>query len=539
MPKDLIRLQQSEGPYGGYYRLTEPKKNVLQGLWQFGARVLKLPYNAYQTLVGRLLSYLVINPLFRKEEKNESLILQQSKYPDPLFTTQDQMDVINVVPKKNIIIRSLINWHNFFVNHTTTAKIASSLLSKLLNFLPNGSKTINKYLDKLVDQIAEKTIPGNKESLQVDQIHFRGIEQLTREQQDYLYQKLEERLHYDFRQNRKKIYFYTLQTTDNAVLDSVEVRNPGAMDQEYSSRRFLVAAMPRSNNFVDWLKHYQIYARELNATVIGFNYRGVGLSKGIVTGGEDLYADAYAQVQRLLKLGVKPENIGLVGECLGGNVAAHTAGTLHKEGEAVKLYDARSFRSLTSIIEARNKPKKTASLWNPLTWTQWLWYGIIKSIISPIIRSAKWSLDVEKEFLAIPPQDRDFLVVRSATNDSKQRFADDKMVPHKSASIYSLVKKHRKTLLTKQQEDPGHITKIEQQWIADHPRKHKFHVSEKEHKEARKANGHTVHPRLLVETYPDAVDKAANGREYLFKFFRRVWDKNESEQVALKTHSAQ
>ncbi|RUR04943.1 hypothetical protein [Legionella sp. km772] len=524
MPPQKLSLHKTAQKDGGFYRLVSPPKTFLQQIRQFAERLILFPYHVYQTVIGRLLSYLVINPLFRAEEKDESLSLQHPKHPDPLFSKEDEITVINIYPKKHILQRAILNWHSFLVNNLTSLKIVNSLLGPILRVLPSGKHSIDKYLDKLIEKIAAKVEGKKGQTFAPNQIHFRGLENLSEEQKELFYQKLEKRLHHDFRQNRQQIYFYTLQTTDNSVLDSVEVRGPDAAKTEISERHFIIAAMPRSNNFVDWLKHYQVYAKNLNATIIGFNYRGVGLSTGIVTNQNSLYADAYAQAQRLLLLGARPENIALMGECLGGNVAAHTAGTLHEEGLPVKLFNARSFRSLSSIIEGRTKPAAQAALWHPATWFNWLTYALIKLILIPVIHSANWDLNIDKQFTTIPPHDRDFLVVRSKKDDQGRRFADDIMVPHKNASTYSLVKEQTK-VIAKKQEQGQELSEQEKEWLNDQPNQHKFYVSEALHHQARTTNGHTAHPRLLISTTPRPDHTQIDGRQYAFNFFNRVWPK--------------
>ncbi len=251
MAKQKVSLQQSDKKYGGFYRLVPPPQSFLEKIKQLAERTILFPYHAYQTVVGRLLSYFVINPLFRKEEKDDSLILQHPTFPDPLFAKEDELSVINVYPKKHIIIRTILNWHRFFVNHMTTAQIANSIWSRiwagLVNFLPSGKDSIDGYLDKLVDKVSERIEGKRGAPFSPQQIHFRGIEHLSAEQQESLYQKLEARLHYDFRPNRQHIYFYTLQTTDNAVLDSVEVRNPEAVNEDISERHFIIRLLCSDN----------------------------------------------------------------------------------------------------------------------------------------------------------------------------------------------------------------------------------------------------------------------------------------------------
>ncbi|WP_419419942.1 hypothetical protein ACNVED_01140 [Legionella sp. D16C41] len=527
-----VKLEQSKSKYGSFYRLVKPKQSLAKQIGQFLLNTIKLPYTIYQIVVGRLLSYLVINPLFRKDEKNESLILQNSKNPDPLFTPADEMDVINILPKKNILIRELLNWQNFLVNHTVTLKIVYSLLSWVTHLFPKprAEKYIDSYLDKLVDSVAAK-VKGEDARFKPEQIHFRGLNQLSEAQQERFYQKLESRLNYDFRQNSNHLYFYQLQTPDNALLDSVEIRNPKSANQAIENRRFIITAMPRSNNFIDWIKHYQIYARELNTTVIAFNYRGIGLSKGIIKSEQDLYDDTLAQAQRLIKLGAKPANIAFMGECLGGNAAAHTAGILQENDNLpVKLYDARSFRSLTAILAERSLPPKGSNPLHPRSWLNWLKYGFVKFIFNPIIVSSGWSLNVDKQFAAIPPHDRDYTVVRSKKDKDGKHFADDKLVPHKKASIYSLVKEKTKELAARKQAG-AKLTSNEEEWLQDNPKLHKFYVSEEKIKDARKANGHTVHPRNLVPTCPISCDDKTqlDSRQYSLNFFKRVWPVEEEK----------
>ncbi|WP_131782153.1 alpha/beta hydrolase fold domain-containing protein [Legionella gresilensis] len=530
-----VNLKKSESKYGGFYRLENPKKKPLEKVGQFLIHLIKLPYTLFQILVGRLLSYLVINPLFRKEEKDDALIVQNPKYPDPLFMSSEEMDVINILPKKHILVRELLNWRNFLVNHTITVKVLDVLLSWVTHLFPKprAEKYIDSYLDKVVSKVEAK-IKGDNPKFKPDQIHFRGLEQLNEVQQERFYQKLQQRLGYDFRQNRSHLYFYKLQTPDNAILDSVEVRNPKSANHDIAKRRFIITAMPRSNNFVDWLKLYQIYARELNVTVIAFNYRGIGLSKGIIKSEQDLYDDALAQAQRLIKLGADPQNIGFMGECLGGNVAAHTAGTLHAEDNLpVKLYDARSFRSITAIIEQRSRPPKGANPLHPKTWLNWFIHGSVKLILNPLIVLSGWSLNVEKQFSAIPPHDRDFVVVRSKKDKQGKRFADDKLVPYNKASIYAFVKEKTKALTAKKQQGQT-LSATEEEWLQDNPKSHKFYVSEEKYKNARTANGHIVLSHLLVPTCPNACESVQpDSRQYSFNFFKRVWPEQEARSTPL------
>ena len=54
-----------------------------------------------------------------------------------------------------------------------------------------------------------------------------------------------------FNKIKKYADFYTLQTEDNAVLDSVEVHGKTALKKSMGKRCFIISCMPRSNNYID------------------------------------------------------------------------------------------------------------------------------------------------------------------------------------------------------------------------------------------------------------------------------------------------
>lgn len=520
---DKVTLIANDNQRSDYYRLKAPAHSLLKSIGQFFLQALLTPYYIYQIVVGRLLSYLAINPVFRKAEKEESLIVQNTKHADPLFNFADELCVIDVMPNRNPIMKILSNWYNFLTNKYELFKFLSRCIKKLASVFLTNEQYIDQYIDQLVAQVESHLQGKNEQKFLPYQIHFRGLDKLNAEQQATLYRKLHEKTGYDFAQNKNRVRFFKLQTTDNAVLDSVEISQKSHANEDIKNRRFIISCMPRSNNYIDWIKQYQVYAKNLDATIIAFNYRGIGLSKGIIRSQNNIYNDAYAETQRLLLEGARPENIALMGECVGGNVATHTAGTLHQQGIPVKLYNARSFRSLTAIIEEKAKPEKNASLANPLTWLHWIKYAFVKLFVFVFVKSANWELNVDKQFLAIPPHDRDFLVVRSKKDSQGQHFADDEMVPHDGASIYSLVKEQTNEIQTKKRTSVK-LTATEQEWIKDKPKAHKFHVSSL-HKDPEKANGHTVPPQLLTPSHPDLIKGKAkpDGREYAMRFFERVW----------------
>jgi hypothetical protein len=96
VPDHNTILTRSDNGQGNYFRLVA-KLTWPQRVTRFCIDVIKAPVNVYQAVMGRLLTHVFINPLLRKEEEQETLLLQNNRHPDPLFATQDEMIIINVL----------------------------------------------------------------------------------------------------------------------------------------------------------------------------------------------------------------------------------------------------------------------------------------------------------------------------------------------------------------------------------------------------------------------------------------------------------
>jgi hypothetical protein len=93
------------------------------------------------------------------------------------------------------------------------------------------------------------------------------------------------------------------------------------------------------------------------ANVCSFNYRGVGKSTGFPRTVDDLVEDGTAVIKRLLKKGVRPENIVVHGFSLGGAVATKAVldinEQLKKDGKGqLALCNERSFKSFQGTTES-------------------------------------------------------------------------------------------------------------------------------------------------------------------------------------------
>ncbi len=148
--------------------------------------------------------------------------------------------------------------------------------------------------------------------------------------------------------------------------------------------------------------------------VITFDYPGVGKSSDVkATKTKHLVKAGIAQVERLLKQGVKPENIVLDGISLGGAVATLTAAHFHNlkppQGPVrVRLINERSFGKLSSEAAAMASHVLTGKL------------AVLIPFVSPLIKLTGMEMDAAKAYKSIPDEFKTCL------------FADkDEVIPYK------------------------------------------------------------------------------------------------------------
>lgn len=473
-----------------------------------------MPMRILQYAIGRPISYLILNPLFRKPESFKTQIDQNKKYPDPKLSERSDIVIFNVIPESKYPIQILWNWIYHFKNKLLSIPIIRKLIPSSVREEDVQVVHINRVKSEIKQLLRVK-------SKTIQQIQLKGLEHFKPVERDRIFNELLTEFNYDFRQNAKEYHFFSLKTADNAILDSVEVQNATLSAQSYEDRKFIISCLPRSNNYQDWIRQYRYISDELNATVIGFNYRGCGLSKGIVFTQQNLYNDAKAQAYRLFALGAKPENIAFIGECLGANIATKVAADLHQEGYQVKVFNARSFRSLTMMLLARVTPKANESLLHLKTIFKWLASKIVYFLVIPLLRLSGWDLPVDDAYLSIPQQDKGFLCVRSRKNAQGVRFRDDTMIPHQ-ASIFSLVSNNYRRVRSKlSRNEPLSVN--EQACLRDSPKHHRFYVLPRLRTDASIVEGHTCPSRYLGPAYPTEATRNLDGREYMLDFFKRTW----------------
>lgn len=528
-----LAIKMDYQPHKGERYHLNPEKTIF---WEKVKRVLYLaiflPLNVVQLILGRFFSYIIFDPIFRQSDKSISWFTQNTRYPDHAFSDEDDFAVIDILPKRNYLLYSLSNWI-----HQLKSKWNEAIAPQFNHHLPvsmdDPSKMKDKILEKL-DQALSTQLP-NGSTLKPHQIHIKGLYYLTPEQRECFFQEATKKYRYDFKNSHQYYNYFSLKTEIGDTLDSIEVRTPKVTQQPIEERTFIIFCTPRQLNYNDFLKQHRYVANQLDTTVIGFNYRGTGHSRGIIANQYDMQDDVLAQVKRLLALGAKPENIALTGECLGANIATAVAAKLHRENCPVKLFNMRSFRSLPALVFALIWPNSESSQLKPFSWLGILFLPFICLVFIPLLYISGWDLTVEKDYLSIPAKDKGFLAVRSKKDSTGQYSKDDPIVSHTYASIYSLVKEEQIKLEQKKQTTP--LTPEEHTRLNDKRGEHKFHVNREMRKDACKVDGHACQLRYLKSTKAGSTD----ARDYMVNFFKKQWHSPElieAEKYQLTLRSA-
>ncbi|WP_133128509.1 alpha/beta hydrolase family protein [Legionella nagasakiensis] len=329
-------------------------------------------------------------------------------------------------------------------------------------------------------------------------IHLKGLEYLGDDLRNYLFKKLRTKYGSEVDTSpAANMDFFTLETPDDAVLDSVALSAESEQDKPMAERKFVIVCLANGQSYIDWLKDFNFSAKEIGCTVIGFNYRGIDYSQGMIWTQNNMIDDAIAQVKRLLALGAKAENIGLEGMCVGGAVATIAAAKLHEEELKVKLYNERSFRSVPRFLAGTVLPNAKSNPWNPITWGRYLIVGFVYVVLTPIIWLAGWRLDAASAWDKIPLADKDYSVIRNTMDVDPKAPKDDGIIEDSWASIASLMDEKRAGIIEKKRQKQP-LTEEEEQLLSDQPETHQFKVNPRV--ELKNKTPHVIARRHLIQT---------------------------------------
>ncbi|HAU1636775.1 TPA: Dot/Icm T4SS effector SdbA [Legionella pneumophila] len=472
-----------------YYSLEKEKKTF----WQHVLDILKAPFRLPGWIVSFFLARNITHVALNPNNVPQQRLIHLTK-----ISNRPEDDIVVVNFKK----RPPHKWFN-----DTLIKIANTiaalpfvtprLRTRLHYDNDNDVNHVNSLLAEIDALVQGKSNQKYCEGRAFDwsKIHLKGLEFLDPKMRGYVYEQLHEKYGLVSYTTKRKpnIEFFTLKTPDGSELDSVQVTGEEEEQKSMGERKFIITCIARDQNFINWIKDLNYTAKNLGATAISFNYRGVDYSRGLVWTENNLVDDILAQVQRLISLGADPRNICLDGMCIGGAVATIAAAKLHEKGMKVKLNNERSFTSLSSLVFGFIVPElQTANWWSPLTYGRFVLAGVVYVLLTPLIWMAGWPVDVTKAWNRIPAQDKMYSVVRDKDNGLY-----DGVIHDHFCSIAALVDSQINSILYKLSTDQP-LTEEEKQILCDDQFSHHFKPSQSVLKNPKYKGPHFISRQDLV-----------------------------------------
>ncbi|MBM3201543.1 MAG: hypothetical protein FJZ56_03950 [Chlamydiae bacterium] len=175
-------------------------------------------------------------------------------------------------------------------------------------------------------------------------------------------------------------------------------------------QKWLVMMTGRRGSYELNLDAYANYAKHMGVRVLGFNWKGVGNSEAATLDGESMIQDGLTVVNKLLELGVKPENICIYAHSLGGGVGSNVAKRLQDEGHLVGFVSDRSFADARDVVRTH------------LDFIPGLKQGV------SFLTSLWWDLEAAKNFISL----KGFKGIVYSKEDI--------VIPYETSSLYKRVK---------------------------------------------------------------------------------------------------
>lgn len=480
-----------------YYILEKPQRSFKS----FFLSIIKIPFSLPKWILSFILARnftnAALNPNNVKTQKPVHLV----------FTSDEKAEkgsvIVNVLPHESL--KGLKDYLLKINSSIIPLPFITKILKRQMSY--NDPEDL-AYIDHVlaeIDLLLEGSSTSEKcngKTFTMDEVHIKGLETLDKPLQDYFHAQLYKKYGKELVEQPRtlKLDFFSLETQDSAVLDSVAVSTEDEDNKLMSERKFIVACMARDQNYINWIKDFNYSAQQIGCTVIGFNYRGIDYSKGMVWTQDNLTDDALAQVQRLLDLGAKPENIGLEGMSLGGAIATISAAKLHDRGLRVKLYNERSFRSVPRLVSGYVLPPDNCNRWNPVNWIRYLVAGLTYVVLLPIMWIVGWHMDAGSAWKRIPQVDKEYAIARDQAHDQPH---NDEIIHDSWASIGSLVDEHKAQIEDKQQSGKK-VSAEELNVVADEAKSHQFKLLEDQTENRVKA-AHYAPRRYLVNSHNESL----------------------------------
>lgn len=243
-------------------------------------------------------------------------------------------------------------------------------------------------------------------------------------------------------------------------------------DTHAKDQKYLVMFNGNGADFAAYYPQMAELAAQKNMGVVSSNPRGGPGSRFFydrqqcATSKDQLVVDAIAQVQRLLDKGILPEHIMLKGHSLGGAIATLTAAHFHKLSKPVRLFNSRSFSTVTNVvvgfIRTGFQPKKNSErvILKLFGWA-------LKPIVSLILHLANWELDAASAYRSIPERYRNLVCVhhpkklRQDDSIDQEDYVDDEIISS-YASLYAAMKDESKEQKAKIQAAIEHLKDVQE-----------------------------------------------------------------------------
>jgi pimeloyl-ACP methyl ester carboxylesterase len=238
----------------------------------------------------------------------------------------------------------------------------------------------------------------------------------------------------------------TVATHDGALLDTFQLTPTATEISGIHDRFYIIKFNGNGMHYEDVLKGFVNDAKRLDATVVAFNYRGVGNSTKTPSSFQELITDGIAQVQRLLESGVNPAHITLDGLSLGGAVATMVAHYFHNKDLRVSLWNDRSFQSVSKAAAGLFAPNYPGLLGDAA-------FSSLESTSWAALSSTRWQENIAAAYNRSPAAYKGYMVVDKQSGDG--------VIAHK-ASLHRGVKEHEKNhtktgfKVFSQSDQPGH-----------------------------------------------------------------------------------
>lgn len=221
-----------------------------------------------------------------------------------------------------------------------------------------------------------------------------------------------------------------IKTYDDVRLQTMEMVHAEQLKKPAAEQKYVIFFNGNGMDFTDNREEATRYMREGKFNTILFNYRGTGGVGRKPLSSADLTIDGIAQVQRLLDMGVPSENIILRGLSLGGGVATKVAEYFHlQEKKPIYIFNDRSFSSLQNVVIGHIRQLFNKKPIQEDTMIGKLLGFILYPIVWGFLQLSSWEIPASKAFKHIPPEYRDYALVRTPKGNRINQ-QDDFIITH-------------------------------------------------------------------------------------------------------------